>query len=186
MDNGGDYTYEVDNRKSINDYIILSDNILLPSVATNDTDDVQNEHKSNNIMNETYSIPMDSLYERKSFKIRNDYRIGDHYLLTCNIQLSTPVAVPYQSISLKHNIPHWIRHYDKKSEYWTPMKEELQKYLCIWDQQVNVMAHDTNNLVNSFSNYINTALSNSLESRNNKKGSKVNINWDPRIYKLTC
>ena len=56
VDNGGDYTYEVDNRKSINDYIILSDNILLPLVATNDTDDVQNEHKSNNIMKQTYSI----------------------------------------------------------------------------------------------------------------------------------
>src|SRR5271156_1364663 len=140
-------------------YIMLSDNIVIPSECDHSTNYPVIDQKSSNTILAANVIPDDSLYDRKSLKVWIENPVGDHYLLTCKIKVSLPLKIPYQQIGNKIKITRWVRQYEKNSMHWCFMKKELQSNLDLWNQYLNKRSSlNINALVQSFNYYVNSAL----------------------------
>ena len=196
IDSGGGYTFErtitksdtkeVEVQTSMIDYIILSDNILLPGCGTsnhNVPDAVSNP------VNIIHSIPENSFYIPNSCTVWSDYpyRIGDHFLLSCKLAISKPMKVPLQDIGEKLDIIKWVRRDHGNADFWTPMQSELAISLAEWNSTVNDFFPDSaDSLVSGFNTYVNSALSLSLKiSRPSKRRKNMQAQWHPNIFRLT-
>jgi hypothetical protein len=88
IDSGGNITFRNSKAHSSTvDYIILSDNIVLPDegeVLENLLDD-----KKSGSIHFNENIPDNSNYVRTSMKVYSDFRyqLGDHYLVACKIKM---------------------------------------------------------------------------------------------------
>jgi hypothetical protein len=168
VDSGGGYTFENSIGNSIIDYIILSDNIVMPSNSIL-SPNLKMEDKSCPV-NISNSIPVDSLYVPNSCTIWNDYmyRIGDHFLLSCKLVIPKSLAkIPFQQVGQKLDIIRWVRKDKGNPEFWVPMQHQLAHFLQLWDLDRNsVNTGNVDSLVSNFIQHVNNALHRSLKIRN--------------------
>lgn len=97
VDSLANFTCEISSGKSIVDYIIVSNNIIIPSKNT--------DNKNSNQL-----IADQSIYEPKSFKtwMNHSEMIDDHFLITCKFKLKCTLDIC--TLNSRRN---WakIRHY---------------------------------------------------------------------------
>ena len=170
-------------KKSIVDYIVVSDNIILPNPSLNSTLDDNSQFLEN------------SYYCTKSFCVYtdHDFIIGDHFLISCKIKLNCTLdnldnpLVKQETVEIgeKLNIVCWNRKDYGNSTFWQPMQYQLEKSLMQWD----VYAHSSRTSIDSYVQdlyfYINNALSKSLRI-NRRRNNKEILHWDAKIFKLSC
>ena len=182
IDSGGEFTFDGHQGSSMIDYIILSDNIMIPNVARNQ---MVSECKSG-VVSVSDPIPLDSLYIPRSCTVWNDdnkYIINDHFLITCKLAIPKPqVQVPFQEVGEKLDTIRWVRNDKGDRNYWVPMQHALEETLEIWsskDIQLNA-----DQLVSDFNQHINTGLGRSLKISKQKSHGKKLLNWNPTIFRL--
>jgi hypothetical protein len=130
IDAGGDHTFKnSEDKKSMIDYIAVSDNIILPTPDPN-------------INSDTSQFLEHSFYDEKSFRVYFDheYHIGDHFLITCQIKLNKNCTLDNHSaqqdaveIGQNLNIVSWNRKDHGDPTFWQPMQYQLEKSLMEWD-----------------------------------------------------
>ena len=145
IDSGGNFTFEHPNGSSIVDYIILSDNIILPGMESTE---VGMDSRSEPIKANT-PIPVDSIYIPNSFMVWSDYayRIEDHFLISCKVVSSKPNVpmMPIQEVGQKLDIVRWVRRDEGNKDYWVPMQEALTRSLASWDLNLANSPFDSTN-----------------------------------------
>ena len=119
-------------------------------------------------------IPGTSDYVHGSMKVHLDYRhrIGDHCLVTCQINMRTqpPPAIKLlnhdSNLGEPLNITKWDRRDGGNSEYWKPMQTQLELQLGLWEKAVEKKTiGSVDNLLCNFTSAINLALTKSLKVR---------------------
>ena len=167
---------KIKERKSVIDYIILSDSIIAP-----DTDNSQPhyEDQESGTTQNCYDFPENTLYIRQSTKILTDYKyhVSDHFMVTCKIKaepfFQTEIIAKPQGKKL--DIIKWDRRDHGDPAYWTKMQISLEKNLAKWDLDFESNGDDIDSLVSSFVFHINEALTESLRIRS-KQNSKL-LSW---------
>ncbi len=185
LDSGGDFTFKnTEDKKSMIDYIAVSDNIILPTPPSTST------------LNTNSQLLENSYYCSKSFCVYTDHEfiIGDHFLISCKIKLNCTLdnlnnpLVKQEAVELgeKLDIICWNRKDHGDPTFWQPMQFQLEKSLMEWDIY---FAHSSMSsidcFVQNFYTYINDALSKSLRI-NCKINNKEILHWDANIFKLSC
>jgi len=190
IDSGGEFTFKSTSGQSMIDYIAVSENILFPGSII--------QQGGNLLSGNSHSltkIPLDSLYCCHSCKIiwsDYEYVIGDHFLLTCQIQISYQNNIPHlvqktdEKLGIELNINKWNRRDGGNAAFWEPMRMELENSLAQWDiDLLNRTNPSINCITEEFNSSINSALVNSLRIRKRSTSQSKPIFWNPEIFKLT-
>jgi len=198
IDSGGEHTFRHLNiPTSVLDYIIISDNILLPGNEIKFLDKSIETIKSGPV--DVYpgsTIPENSEYIHKSMKVYSDFKyiIGDHFLISCRIKMfrnhvGSDVIISKTDTTDHDTTDHdnvvdikkWDRRDRGDLNYWKPMQQQLDKSLATWSDRFQCNSIDS--LVNDFNESINDALSLSLKVRKNSENKTDHISWNQEIFK---